>query len=150
MRTVNEIIEKCNSKNDMFGFTNSALLEFLTFEEAKPILKEDATSDGWGDTPPRTKESVISVMRDYMEFAWGKAKNHRGISASRSITKMRAWMWLLEEEESIDWSNYENYGAPILKAICERYNFPIPDSEILRRMASGQHCGADYDCGCGT
>jgi len=64
-------------------------------------------------------------------FGWGKVRNHRGLSADRTILKMKAWLWLLGDDEleafAADYANYPQYGAPILKAICEKYDFPIPE-----------------------
>jgi hypothetical protein len=82
-----------------------------------------------------------------MAFAWGKARDHRGISASRSVEKMRTWVWLLDDPEIT--ANYQNYGAPILRAICERYGFPIPDGDDMRRMSEGEPCRDGCDEGCG-
>lgn len=154
MKTYDEIVAfyEAESKNDFLGFTADVLLPYLPVEKVKPFLKEDADLSEW-KTVPLTEESVITEMRGYMEFAWGKAQDHRGISASRSVEKMSAWLWLLGDEETLsfakDGDNYRNYGAPILKKICEVYQFPIPDDEGIKNMSEGKPCYPGRDSGCG-
>ena len=151
MRTANEIVDRCLAKGDIFGFSAEALAEFLTFEEAKPLLKDTATPDKW-ECEPRTREAVIRKMADYMNFAWGKVEGHRGISASRSVDKMRAWVWLLGDDDAlreIERAEYAQYGAPKLAVVCHRYGFPIPADEWATRMIAGEPCGAYEGCGCG-
>jgi len=124
-----EIINKIKNSDSMFGFEREVLMQYLSFEEAKPLLKEGTTKEEWGAHTPRTTEAVLQNMKDYMEFAWGKAEDKRGISASRSIEKMGAWLWLLGDTECIkemEAAEYAWYGAPKLAVICRRYNFPIP------------------------
>lgn len=150
MKTIKEITEKAVDKSkEALSFWPEVLLEFLTYEQAKPLLKPDYDGKDWPKPLPLTREIVVEKMREYMSFAWDKAENHRGISASRSVDKMHAWTWLIGEDNQINWDNYQNYGCPILKQICEKYGFNIPKSEALVRMSQGLVCGTDYDCGCG-
>ena len=59
-----------------------------------------------------------------MEFAWDKANNCRGISASRSIDHYSVWIWLLGDEDKLsDIRDYEYYGKPQLVEICELYGW---------------------------
>lgn len=58
-----------------------------------------------------------------MPFAIEKAMDGRGLSASRSISKMQAWVFALGETDAINWERYADYGRPILRQICERYGF---------------------------
>lgn len=102
---------------------------------------------------PLSDDRVRDEMRQYMaEVGWDKVLGHRGISAGRTVEKMTAWLWLLGDDEMVrfaeDDSNYPQYGAPILKAICEKYGFPIPDDPAARRMAVGRRCVPDCDEGC--
>jgi hypothetical protein len=68
---------------------------------------------------------------------------------------MKAWLWLrgddvllgkIEREEI----PFKNYGAPILRAIGEKYKFDFPplDSPVIR-MSQGQPCTDDCQEGCG-
>ena len=79
------------------------------------------------EADPLTEEAIIQEMREYMDFALGKARNERGISASRSVWKYVQWLWAIEDEELLDFaeddSNYPMYGMPILQKICDKYGF---------------------------
>lgn len=156
MRTPEEIAKyyETRQRDDFLGFEAGVLIPYLPYELAKPWLKPDSSPEFWGEQPPLTEEGMLETMRDYMAFAWDKALNHRGISASRSVTKMASWLWLLGNDEMVAFchndANYENYGAPILKAICDKYGFPIPDDECARRMARGLPCYPGCDMGCGA
>ncbi len=151
MRTTQEIIRYYRNHSDFFGFTGEVLIPYLSEDEVKPFLKEGTDLTEWKQQP-LTREYVIAEMRQYMEFAWGKVEDHRGISASRSVEKMRAWLWLLEDEDTRAFADdewhYAQYGAPILKKICEVYGFPIPDGDDIRNMSQGKPCEEGCDQGC--
>lgn len=151
MRTSEEIVEyiQLTSKDDFLGFTRQLLCSYLPWAHMTPFLKEGADPIGEGgvhwDESIRepTRESVLEDMRDYMSFAWGKVEDHRGISAQRSVDKMTAWAWLLEDEaliEKIKQAPYPMYGAPVLKVICEHLELPIPESADVVRMSNGEPC----------
>lgn len=152
MRTADEIAEHyaATKADDVLGFRGGVLLPYLTTEQLKPFVKPDADLSDW--TPcPLDEAEALSDMRHYMEFAWGKARDHRGISASRSTEKMQAWLWLLEREDVLDAvriTTYQNYGAPQLRVICELMGFLIPEGSDLERMSRGLPCRDDCDEGC--
>lgn len=152
MRTAEEIVQQIKGSKSLFGFEVSVWIVYLPFEQARQFLKPEADVSKWEYKEP-TRENILSEMREYMAFAWSKVQDHRGLSANRSVEKMKAWLWLLEDQESFDFaddeSNYAQYGAPILKHISEKYGFEIPESEEIERMARGESCGADFECGCG-
>lgn len=154
IRTQDEVVARMHEtrKSDMLGFTAEVLAPYLDVDRVRPFCKPEADLADW-KASPLTRESILDEMKDYMSFAWEKAINHRGISASRSVEKMRAWLWLLGDDEAVtfaaDDDHYPQYGAPVLLYICERYGFDVPDDEDARRMAKGQRCTATYDCGCG-
>lgn len=159
MRTPEEIVARCKVEGDRFSiagqFVVEALVPFLTFEQARPLLKPDATENGW-PTEPLTREAVLSEMRAYMEFAWGKVQDHRGLSASRSVEKIGAWIWLLGDEEILNEfkaTDYAQYGAPKLAAACRHYGFPVPEDESLACMIAGRPClgcESGEQSGCGS
>lgn len=154
VRSQAEIVEhyRATQKDDVLGFTAEALLLFLDAAQFREFSRPDADLSDW-DPQELTRESVLEIMRQYMVFAWEKACGHRGISASRSIAKMAAWLWLLRDDEMAAFAtndaNYPQYGVPILKAICDKYDFPIPDDPAVGRMARGLPCCDDCDAGCG-
>lgn len=121
MRTTQEIIARIEARrsHDILGFEWPCYLDGLTFEEAKPYLKDDATDVGW---ELKTEAEIRQEAIDYMPFAWDKANNCRGISANRSIAHYEAWLWMLGEEwgdQLMD--DYEFYGKPQLVRICEYF-----------------------------
>lgn len=156
MRTQEEIVAKIKASNSMLGFELEVYFTYLTFEAAKPLLNPkfwEGEDTKWKGVKEPNRDNLLADMRKYMAFAWEKVEGHRGISAGRSVEKMEAWLWLLEDEETlkaVECASYQNYGAPKLKVICDKYGFPVPDSDALRRMIDGDHCGAGYTCGCGN
>lgn len=119
-RTGDEVLARINARKDgdVFGFEWPIYLEVLTFEQARPFLKADATGADW--PAPKGLAQIREDAIKYMEFAWEKANNCRGISANRSISHYQAWLWLLGE----DWGdklmdNYEFYGKPQLERVCQ-------------------------------
>uniref|UniRef100_A0AB74UH30 Uncharacterized protein n=1 Tax=Caulobacter phage BL57 TaxID=3348355 RepID=A0AB74UH30_9VIRU len=111
---------------DFFGFQSGDLIAYLPFEDAKPFLNDTAKPEVW--TPNvNTPEAIKQQIHDYMEFAWDKANNRRGLSAGRSLDHMKAWLWLLGEDEtwvaSLKLSEYTHYGKPQLRAICKRFGW---------------------------
>lgn len=155
MKTLEEILAfyQAHQGRDFLGFAAEVLVPYLPFDLAKSFLKPEVTADQW-TSKPIAEDAIREDMRDYMAFAWSKVDDHRGISASRSVEKMGAWLWLLGDEEMYaltdDDARYAQYGAPILKAISEKYEFPIPAGERIERMARGEKCRPDCDEGCGT
>jgi hypothetical protein len=152
MKTGAEILERIKKPNINLGpfaqFEQEALVEFLPWDAGKEIAKEGVTQEEWDEESiPLTREAVIKRMSRYMEFAWGKVLDHRANSASRSLMKFRAWMWLMGDD--LDDEPYAQYGAPVLARICEQYGFPIPEDEETQRMIAGRPCSDDCMEGCG-
>lgn len=126
MRTQEEILNRIEDvrKNDFFGAETGDLIPFLTFENAKPFLKEGITEDQWNEKTP-TEESIKNEAKEYLPFAWEKANDMRGISANRSIDHMRAYAWLLGDEilKEFDGIAYEHYGKEKLIYISDVVGF---------------------------
>lgn len=117
-RTQEEILKRIDEvkENDAFGYQTTDLLEYLEFESAKKFLTPDVTKDEWKQQENTPRE----VMIDYMDFAWQKANDKRGLSASRSMEHYTSWLWLDGDEELYKTlENYEFYGKPQLVKICE-------------------------------
>jgi len=153
LRTVEEIKEHIRKieEMDLFG-TRIDLVSYLSFNEAKEFLKPDSKEEDWKATE-LTEKAILKEMKEYMIFALGKVENHRGISAGRSIDHFHNWLFLLGDDELLkfldDDSNYANYGAPILKKICEKYDIPFPKGKEFNRMAEGKPCYEGCQEGCG-
>jgi len=89
----------------------------------------------------------------YLAFAIRKVVDHRGISAERSVVKLREYAWLLGRDDAVvamDAAAYPQYGAPKLKAFALAMGLPWPtDDIVLEHMASGQPCSPNCWEGCG-
>lgn len=119
-RTQNEILVRIEEikKDDFFGFETSDLIEYLSFENAKQYLKDNVTKEQYNED----RQSIVPKVQmiDYMPFAWEKANNFRGLSASRSMSHYRAWLWLDGDNEL--WKtleDYQYYGKDKLVEICK-------------------------------
>lgn len=153
MRSTAEILARIEFVKpvDFFGTITNDLLFVLPFEDAKPFLKDEVAPEQW---KPHSQEqdAVKARMLDYLDFAFEKAEDHRGLSASRSIDHMRAWLWLLGDDEMLAYAdnpdNFCNYGAPILKYIADKYGYGKPLSDRVERMARGEPCSPDCQDGC--
>lgn len=118
MKAQEEILNRMKEvePNDFFGFQRSDLLDYLTYENAKPFLKDGVSADEWKPEEKSPREKMV----EYLEFAWGKAKDRRGLSASRSMDHYTSWLWLDGDEElHKTLSNYTDYGKPQLIKICK-------------------------------
>lgn len=123
MRTVEEIVARINDReaNDWLGFELGDYIDCLPFDAAKPWLKEGVTADEWTEMP-RDRDSVLARMLEYMPFAWEKANNGRGLSASRSMSHYTAWAWLVGDDFG-NLQDYEYYGKDNLVRICNHYGW---------------------------
>lgn len=134
MKTSNELAQvfRTIEATDMLGFFGSVLIPRLEYNDAKGWLSDDVTLSEWLEVQanvPMSQEAIIEEMRDYMEFAWGKCEEERGISASRSIDKFSAWLLILNDdlwEELRTGNDYSPYGAPLLAKVSQKFGFNAP------------------------
>jgi len=153
MRTQKEIADKVRGDDSMFGFMRDALLGYLDFEHAREWLKPETTAEDWEKSRGASRDEVAvrAELADYMEFAWGKVEDHRGLSAGRSVEKCSAWAWLIGDdalEAKIEAAEYRNYGAPKRAVICQAFGLPIPEDEGAQRMIRSEACSGHCE-GCG-
>ncbi len=128
-RTHEEIVARieARTKEDFFGFETGDLIVRLPFALAKPYLKDSATEADWD----RAEKDPLDEMREYLSFAWDKANSARGISASRSVSHCRSWLWLAglgDLADSLE-DHYEYYGKPCLVIASEVVKFPWRDHD---------------------
>jgi hypothetical protein len=153
MRTVDEVLARIEEiENTLVGsMTVDDLYEVLTYEEAKSKLRPEVTVKDWGEGQSRSHESARNKLVSYLPFAIEKALGHRGISASRSVSHFKNWIFLMEDLEAqefiADEGNYAMYGVPIIKYLLNRYNveYEFSSPEELKRfecMAKGECCGS--------
>jgi hypothetical protein len=125
MRTDEEIVARIEAlkDTDYFGFDTADLIVRLPFDLAAPYLNPDVKAEEWnGNVQPRDRESLIAGMLDYMPFAWEKANNARGLSASRTMSHYASWVWLAGDDLG-DLTEYEYYGKDNLRRICDHYGW---------------------------
>jgi hypothetical protein len=126
MKTEQEILDRIEAikKDDFFGSQSQELISYLSFDNAKPYLVEGTKAQDW---KPRENapDAIKGEMRGYLSFAWEKANDQRGLSASRSIDHMRAFLWLLGEDTLLERMDtaYEFYGKPCLVLCSELCGF---------------------------
>lgn len=150
-----KVAELWDSPSSPFGFGAEVLIPELPLDQAAPYLKEEALAryrageEIWhgGDLDPvRIRREAI----EYLEFAYGKAMDHRGISAFRSIEKLAAYCWLLGAPwDLVAGAPHANYGAPGLMAAAGFLDHPFPFDGPLAEMAEGRPCSPDCVEGCG-
>ena len=128
MRTQEEIKERFEVSDDLFGTQQGDLLEFMTFESAKAYLKEEFVAKvEAGEETWEAKTDAKAEILEYLGFAYEKAESERGLSAARSLLHMRAWIWLDDQnfyDEIIEHiEEYEDYGISALDMIAAHYGY---------------------------
>lgn len=119
-------------------FRPEVLINYLSFENAKPHLKEEYVKEVEAGT--KQWEQITSIEKcaedflNYMKFAWGKAEDERAISASRSIQKLGMWLWIMNRDDLRrtieDDDLYNPYGAPALIEVCNQMGIEVPNSLV--------------------
>lgn len=128
MRTQKEIMERFEKADDLFGTQKGDLIDYMTFENAKPYLQEKYSAKvESGEEKWEMKTDPKKEILDYLDFAYDKAEGERGLSAGRSMLHFKTWIWLDDKlfyNEVIDLiDNYTNYGIPALDKISEHYGY---------------------------
>jgi len=153
IRTQEQILVRIEqvSGDDWLGFAVEVLVDALDYEHAKPYLKEGVTAEAW--SVRLNGQTVEDQAKGYLEFAIGKIEDHRGISATRSVSKLTEYAWLLGRDDvvaAMDGAHYPQYGAPKVKAFADGMGWPWPDQPDLARMAEGLPCEPGCASGCGS
>jgi len=111
MKTADQIKARIREveQNDWLGTQVSDLLVHLPFDEARAWLKPEATREEWDALEPK---DPLDCIREYLDFAWGKANDCRGISAGRSLDHLKAWLWLAGFDDLVEqhFETYSHYG----------------------------------------
>ena len=141
--------------HDWMGAESGELIRALDKEHVLPYLVEGADVSGWQG--PVSDADAFAAARDYLAFAVGKAEDHRGLSASRSVDHYKGWVWLLEPDRFDEFADagYTNYGAPMLQAAADILGFGdrwaelVPNGSPVANMAQGLPCEDGCFEGCG-
>lgn len=116
-RTQDEILTRIKeiTPHDPLTWNRQLLIGFLDFEHAQPFLVEGTTPEQWEhEADPRAE------LIDYLDFAWEKVLNKRGISASCSVDKIEQWLWLMGDDALLAEylaAPYPEYGKPQLAVV---------------------------------
>ena len=132
MKTIDEIKERVLGA----GASDQLMSQLSSGHPLSIFVPEFIKEEFQNDVLEITPENVIAQMKEYIDFAFGKAYGCRGISSGRSIWKFGEWLWLLEDE-LYDFSqnddNYPMYGVPILRKIAEKFEFTDPHPDYKYR-----------------
>lgn len=130
MKSIEEVIEMYES-NTLDGRDLSRLAQFVPEESLYLIglsVKEEYKGSHKHIT--LTRENVLKQLESDVGFAFEKALNRRGISASLMFEVVRMWNWILEEGlENWNENDYAQYGLPLFKATAIKYGFDNPIGE---------------------
>lgn len=149
-RTQDEILARYRAANDFLGFAGEVLVESMTADTIRQINPDAVLPADW---MPNTVQELEVAAREYLEFAVGKIAAHRGLSAERSVIKLREFAWLLGRDDvvaAMDAAGYPQYGAPKVQAFAAGmgWSFGGDYEPELSRMARGWPCVADCCEGC--
>lgn len=82
-----------------------------------------------GATPPDpleiTHENLMQCLKSDLAFAFEKALNRRGISASFMHDVVLMWLWVLDDPLQ-EFEQYAEYGLPLFKAVAVKYGLDNP------------------------
>ncbi len=138
-RTQEEILEEANGEGDFLGFGKGILIDYLDWKNAKEFYEDEFVKkvEGGKEKAPEAINDIYQTVQnflDYMVFGWMKALDERGISASRTINKLSAWLWILGREDlakMIDNDDlYNPYGTPALIKLCGELDIEAPEDLI--------------------
>jgi len=152
-RAQDEIVARIAAvaNDDWMGNRQDVLLRALDFGNARPYLKDGVTEEQW-NTGGKYAD-IDADAREYYHFALGKMRDHRGLSAVRSVEKLTEFAWLLGRDDvvaAMKDADYANYGAPKVHAFATGFGLAWPDEAELNRMAEGLPCIPNCDEGCGS
>lgn len=125
-----------NPTDTLLGFDRKVAAGFIAIEDGYDLFTDEykqKVASGETEHPYTTNDlEAAQDFLDYMVFAWKKAFDERGLSASRSVAKLAAWMKILGRPDVAaileDDSLYNPYGRPALRKACEALGVNHPDN----------------------
>lgn len=133
MKTLEQIKELYKSET-LDGRDLNRLMNFFPVKEWSSFglkLKEGITLEEVERTHvviPFTRENILDQLQKDVSFGFEKALNKRGISSSFMYDVITMWNWILEEGLE-EFTEYAQYGLPLLKATALKYGFDNPIGE---------------------
>lgn len=154
IRTQDEILARFESADDFLGWAREVLIEAMDADTVRRYNPDATIGTDW---TAWSAGDVETNARNYLDFAIEKAINHRGLSAERSVAKLREFAWLLGRDDvvaAMGAAEYPQYGVPQVKAFADGMGWPFKaeqgwEQTALDRMAQGMPCADDCDEGCG-
>lgn len=155
MQTQEEIKKRFEESGGFLRFSRDVLVDYLDYDTAKAlgIVKDGVDRSQWDERATggagygptfvgtiSSDDDAKQQLAAYLEFGQVKALDMRGISASRTIDKVREWLWLLGDHEGVAYcndDNYPQYGAPIIAWVAERYGVELEESDTWADMVKG-------------
>lgn len=134
-----QIAKRASTMNDdMLGFKIAVMNDYIPVQYGAAIFNPEFIKAVMaGKEKHEPIDDIYECAQDfldYMVFAWMKAENERGISASRSIEKLGAWLRIMGREDLHDLIHdnglYNPYGAPALIKVCKELGIDVPESLI--------------------
>lgn len=98
---------------DLFGWVGEVLLPYMDHATVSPYLKTGITAEQWEEVKEGLGD-VGTVAEEYYRFALTKIEDRRGISAERSVIKLREYAWLMGQDDVVtrmDEIPFTKYGA---------------------------------------
>ena len=146
---------------DFFGIWGTELIIRLPLSKAIPFMGKNHGWDeeSWSKAQRKLdKESILEEVEDFIQDAIERCMMHKKI-AVMSLDYFRAWMWLINDMDVFSYltddRNFPNYGAPMVKAVMDKYEFTdlLPNDERQKsaflNMAMGKKCNELCVRGCG-
>jgi len=118
-----EIIKAGKESKCIDGRDYGRLVKFFPVENWKDLGFEPTGNGSSFEEKELTRKNVLYELKEDLSFAFDKALNKRGISASLMYDVIKMWMWVLDDEELYNFKEYAMYGLPLLKAVALRYGF---------------------------
>jgi hypothetical protein len=126
MKTLEQILEY-KSEGCIDGRDMTRLADFVPVADWPKIgveAKEGADLSGFR-VAELTEANVKERLTGDLDFAFEKALNKRGISASLMWSVVKMWLWVLDDPLA-DSEDYAQYGLPLFKAVAVKYGLPNP------------------------
>lgn len=150
MKAAKEIAMKFEEENKKSASNwPDVLVGYIPYEQAKALglVKVGGDARDW-KFKKLVEKTVVDEMKAFVDFALPKVAAHTSLAAMRGMDKLRAWTWLIDKDTEIAWENFPNFGAPVLKQICEKFEFGWPAHPVLNQMAKGLPCSPECVRGC--
>lgn len=124
MKTLQDVLD--NFKFDTFiGRDTDRIVEFCNEEQMAKLGY--GVKDGAVHIPEEfTEEAVKELLKRDLDFAFEKALDKRGISASCMYGVIKMWNYILDADIPSGDEYYAQYGLPYLKATALYHGLPNP------------------------